>query len=564
MLAYYCIIYHKAYYFCSIVMMVGEKEEKNMKSIIKATVVTIIYFLIAGYLALPAFTFRSPGFIIYLLIGLGIWIGAYLFFIMDDISSDTKIAKVFGGFAVLLSLTLLVGWLTSCAFFRSNALSHLIGITTVDFGTTITPSEEVTDIALMDTQTAEMFGERALGELSDLVSVYDVEKHYTTICYQGKPQKVAPLGYDNVFKYFSHKELGIPGYVMVDPVGNTAKYIAVEKPINYAPSAYFGKNLKRHLRAYSLTKLYGDSFFELDEEGNVFFVTPVYTPAVGLFGGKIVTSVVITDAVTGENTEYAMANVPEWVDIVIDGDTVCKYYNWYGKLRNGFWNSVLSQNGCFMTTDDFGYKVIGNDVYIYTGVTSCNNSTSATGFILCNSRTGEMCFMSVTGAEEHSAMAAAEGEVSDYGWVASFPSIINVNGEPVYLMVLKDSNNIVKRYAMVNIKSYNIVAIAETQKKVLAKYNALINGEDEASAEAAAETMIELEVPETAVEKTVTIKEIQYIVVNGNTTVYVTTTDGVYRAQFDEKWILVHAGDSVAVTVSPAESGEIGQIYNIK
>ena len=257
-----------------------------------------------------------------------------------------------------------------------------------------------------------------------------------------------------------------------------------------------------------------------------------------------------------------MGEIPEWIDIVIDGDTISKYYNWYGELRNGFWNSVTAQNGCYKTTDDFGYKIIDNDVYIYTGVTSCNNSASATGFILANSRTGEMKFFSINGAEEHSAMSAAEGEVSDYGWIASFPSVINVNGEPVYLMVLKDSNNIVKRYAMVNYKSYNVVAIDTTQKKCLARYNALLNGEDVDAATAVADVETEVAIPTDLQYKTITVSTVQFIVNNGNTTVYIEDINGdFYKSKFDETWIMTKEGDTV--TVGYTTSSEITTVYEV-
>jgi hypothetical protein len=294
----------------------------------------------------------------------------------------------------------------------------------------------------------------------------------------------------------------------------------------------------------------------------MYWITPVYEPTIGLFGAKVVTKVVITDANSGECKTYAMDDVPSWVDIVIDGDTICNYYNWYGTLRNGFLNSVFAQNGCVETTDDFGYKTIGDDVYIYTGVTSCNNSKSAVGFVLANSRTGEMTYMSITGAEEHSAMEAAQGEVSDYGWQASFPSIININGEPAYLMVLKDDNNIVKRYAIVNVKSYNIIAIDTTQKKVFAKYERLLNGEDVDTIEATVEAT-ELEVPDNAEIKTITISEINFIVNNGDTTVYVRDNDGnIYRCPFDETWIIKSVGDKAEITYTEGE--EISQVYEVK
>ncbi len=537
-----------------------------MKKGIIATIITALIMWVVGYLSLPATTIHSFGMAMFVMFAILVWLGIYSIgvYIEDEWEDyQLKIQGALGIAAAVVFVFAVLAALFGSAVFRSGSLSQIAQPKQVEFADIITESEDVTDIALMDTVTAQMFGERTLGELSDLVSVYDVDPHYTTICYQGRPMKIAALAYDGFFKYNSNKVNGIPGYVLVDPVNNTAEYVKAKTPIFYAPSAYFGKDLSRHLWSYNSSYLYGESFFEIDDEDNMYWVTPVYRPTVGLYNGKVVDRVVLCDATTGVCTEYKMGEIPEWVDIVIDGDTISQYYNWYGELRNGFWNSCFAQNGCYKTTDDFGYKIIDNDVYIYTGVTSCNNSASATGFILANSRTGEMYFIPITGAEEHSAMSAAEGEVSDYGWIASFPSIINVNGEPVYLMVLKDSNNIVKRYAMVNYKSYNVVAIDTTQRACLARYNALINGEDVDAAVNNA-TVDTVEVPTEELQyKTITVSTVQFIVNNGNTTVYIEDVNGdFYKSKFDETWIMTKEGDTV--TVGYTTSSEITTIYEVK
>ncbi len=56
----------------------------------------------------------------------------------------------------------------------------------------------------------------------------------------------------------------------------------------------------------------------------------------------------------------------------------------------------------------------------YTGVTSVNDDASNIGFILVNERTSEAHYYSIAGADESSAMAAAEGEVQEKGYRASF------------------------------------------------------------------------------------------------------------------------------------------------
>ena len=77
-------------------------------------------------------------------------------------------------------------------------------------------------------------------------------------------------------------------------------------------------------------------------------------------------------------------------------------------------------------------------------------------------------------------MGAAEGEVQEKGYEASFPSLVNIAGEPTYIMVLKDANGLVKLYALVNVRQYNIVATGETQASAIAAYTALLaqNGVD--------------------------------------------------------------------------------------
>ena len=102
-------------------------------------------------------------------------------------------------------------------------------------------------------------------------------------------------------------------------------------------------------------------------------------------------------------------------------------------------------------------------MWYFTGVTSVNEDESNIGFILTNARTGEYKFYPVIGAEEYSAMHAAEGEVQEKGYQASFPSLINVGGQATYIMVLKDSGGLVKLYALVNVEKYSMARRSRRQ-----------------------------------------------------------------------------------------------------
>ena len=198
-------------------------------------------------------------------------------------------------------------------------------------------------------------------------------------------------------KYLNNKDAGIPGYVLVDPVKNEADYVKLEKPIQYSSSAYFGKNLQRHVQLSYPTYDFNGYYFELDNEGNPYYICPVLKRNAGLFGAKDVKGIVLCDPCNGDCEYMDLGDIPNWVDRVYDGDLLCDRYNWYGMLSGGFINSKIGNKGCKVTTDDYGYKVMDGDVWVYTGVTSVNGDQSNIGFVLMNSRTAESKYFAIAG-----------------------------------------------------------------------------------------------------------------------------------------------------------------------
>lgn len=79
-------------------------------------------------------------------------------------------------------------------------------------------------------------------------------------------------------------------------------------------------------------------------------------------------------------------------------------------------------------------------------------------------------YFAVSSANEQSAMNAAEGEVQQYGYQASFPTLINVDNELAYIGVLKDQSGLVKMYYMVNVKDYGKVVVADSREACVSKY----------------------------------------------------------------------------------------------
>ena len=461
--------------------------------------------------------------------------------------------KEFSWFAKLCSVlvivcvgVLIVGSALGATLFRSRAYANLLPVDKREFTEDIEQSDQVTDIALMDTESARIFGNRKIGSLSDVVSQYEIEPDYTQISIKGQPMKVSGLKYASFFKWWNNRNSGVPGYVQVNPVNSEAKYVKLTKPMKYVPSAYFNYNLQRHVQLTYPTKIINGYKFEVDDDGNPYYICPTMTARVGLFGGIDVNGVIICDPIDGECKYYAIGDCPSWVDSVYDGHLLTKKYNWHGMLSGGYINSIIGQKGCKQATDDFGYKIIGDDVWVYTGVTSANGDQSNIGFVMMNQRTSEARYYQVSGAEEHSAMSAAEGEVQEKGYKASFPSLINVSGTPTYIMVLKDAGGLVKLYAMVNVEQYNIVATATSQTKVFEEYKTLL----------ASDGKLETEENDLK-EDTITVQGVEYIDSDDGTMVYIKDTNHqVYKQAFkeDESLIRISAGDVLHVKYQPMDN----------
>ena len=540
------------------------KKSTRTAWILAYLIAAILFVGIAYYVTLPPISIYSGAFwtffffvdaaifVSFLVIGTlsGKLFGTFTRLPSGQIDFRTDVLKRLGFVKVQVVLTLLVvvflflGSLISSEMFRAKTYSSLITVEESEFSADIAETEYVSDIALMDSASARIIGARTLGTLSDLVSQYNVAYSYTQIAMMEAdgstaPYKVAPLEYASFFKWLTNSRSGIPGYVKVDPVRFDAEFVRLEGDyIKYSDSAYFGKDLMRALRFAYPTAVFGSVYFEVDDEGHPYWVASVMKPNAGLFGAFDVESVVTLDACTGETAQYLPAESPEWVDIVYSGNLICQKYDWYGMLRGGYINSAFSQADCVVTTNDFGYKIIGNDVYIFTGVTSTSNDEANIGFILANSRTGSYKYYPVPGAEEYSAMSAAEGSVQQYRYTASFPSLINVGGEATYIMVLKDASGIVKMYLMVNVRNYNIVATSETQEEVFQKYKTALSQSGSSIS------------PDSLTEESIVVDEILYITQGGETTVYVKSDSRVFRMTFNENILFVNKGDSITVWYS--------------
>lgn len=545
-----------------------------MKLYLKAIISSVVTLLVAAvgfYFTLPAINPRSQEFWVCLVILTIVW--GVVYAILTAVTGATVFTKKspkgflsLGGVkwvalvAAIPVAVLIVGNIISSTFLNAEAYSNIIEVPEAVFEEDMPETDTVTNIALMDSSSATMIGNRTLGALSDVVSQFQVGAHYSQINYGGVPAKVANLEYVDFFKWLNNKDTGIPGYVKVDPVNSDAEYIKFASPMKYVDSAYFGDDLYRKLRFSYPTKIFDEITFEMDDNNNPYYIVSCLAPKIGLFGAMDVNEVIIFNPVDGTSEIYSVSDTPPWVDNVFTGYLATQKYDWYGMLKNGFWNSVIGNKDCKVTTDDFGYIIIGDDVWYFTGVTSVSADESNIGFIISNARTGEYKFYPVIGAEEYSAMQAAEGEVQEKGYVASFPSLINVSGEATYIMVLKDSGGIVKLCALVNVENYSIVATGANQTEAKQEYVKLLRSNGIIS---------EGDIPAPDDSNTqsadITVSDIRTVAVNGTSVIYITDENGVLYKQSvgaDESVMLIGVGDRLTVKYTDTDIEKIKQMVS--
>lgn len=441
-----------------------------------AIIATILLAAIYYYFALPAINIHSTGiwrFILFIIVAIFVYMAFRKRFDKYEMKHSKGMKVVVIIFAAVL-VVFAVGGLASSELFNAKKYQKLLTVEESDFTTDI---KEVSydQIPILDKDSAIILGNRKMGSMVDMVSQFEVDDSiYSQINYQDKPVRVSPLRYANVIKWVTNHSKGLPAYIKIDMATQTTELVKLEEGIKYSTCDYFNRNIYRHLRFRYPTYIFDTLSFEINEEGIPYWICPVKKFNIGLFGGQTIGKVVLCNAITGETQECAIDEVPQWVDRVFNANLLIELYDYHGTLKHGFWNSVLSQKDCLVTTEGYNYLAIDDDVWVYTGVTSVNGDQSNVGFVLMNQRTMETKYYKIEGATETSAMASAEGQVQNLKYVATFPLLLNINGEPTYFIALKDNAGLVKKYAMVNVQKYQLVAIGDTVSECEKEYQRLL------------------------------------------------------------------------------------------
>ena len=546
-----------------------KKQRTKSQLLVGNLLLTLLAALLKYYFELPAINLKNPQFYGYFL-----FLSAFYCIVsllrsvgLEALQNPKELWKsvkdtcfVPAILCAALIVLFLVGNLISAPIFRAKAYSELLRTEESSFTEDI---DEISfdQIPMLDSTSANNLSNRKLGELSDLVSQFEVNGESFQINYNDHPVRVTFLNYGDFFKWLKNRSSGVPAYMIVDMVSQDVSVIRLQQGVRYSPSEYFFRFTDRYLRFKYPTLMFDDVNFEIDEEGKPWWVASVLTKRIGLFGGEDIIGAVLLDAVSGESSYYAAEDIPTWVDRAFTAELLTKQYDYYGMYHNGFINSLFTQSGCTRCTSGYNYIAQDDDVWMYTGITSVGGDESNIGFILVNQRTKEAKYYAIAGAEEYSAMSSAEGAVQQYHYVSTFPLLLNIEGQPTYFMALKDAHSLVKMYAMVNVQQYQIVAtgttVAETQQNYLQalKKNKLVD---------ASSTVIPA-VSDDSVTVEGSISEIRSAVIEGYTHFYLSVEGQWYDVSIADAPIaaILSVGDKVSLSVAE-EEGALRTVFAVE
>ena len=451
-----------------------------MKRIINI-LLTILFAFVYYYFAMPAINIHSVSFYLFIiLIIICFTVLNNLLSVIESLKKGkTKPLKEYTMLIIPLIIVLVIIWnIIESPLFRASKYAKRIEIDTGKNFSTDISEVDFSKLPLLDKKSSQALGDRVMGQMRDL------------------------------------------GYITVDSTTGKANLIRLDKGMKYVQTGLFNDNAYRKIRFSHPTRNLGHMSFEIDNEGNPYWVVPtIKYSGVGLRAE--VTGIIILNAITGATSEYKVGNIPNWIDIAFSADLIIDQVDDWGKYQNGFFNSVFSQKNMVKTTDGYNYLAMNDDIYLYTGLTSAVTDESTLGFILTNMRTGETSFYSVPGAEEYSAMASAEGAVQQMKYTSTFPLLINLKGNPTYLLSLKDDAGLVKMYAFIDVNDYQKVIVTDVSKGINeAAKNYLKNAKITSNSQNKSDT--------------ITIKKIETAVINGNTYYFITDENNKkYKASIE-------------------------------
>ena len=194
------------------------------KGLLTCLITTVLYSLVVYYLMYPCLNIHSFGFWMFVMSIIFVFSLVYSIVCVGNgisklFNKKGETLSIKGVFSLVLIPVILLGIIIInfilSPLFNSRQYYKRINVVDGDFSTEI-KEVDFNKLPLLDRDSSLKIGDRTMGQMSELVSQFDVSDQYTQINYLNEIVRVTPLEYSSLVKWITNRGKGIKGYITVN------------------------------------------------------------------------------------------------------------------------------------------------------------------------------------------------------------------------------------------------------------------------------------------------------------------------------------------------------------
>mgnify|MGYP000561982279 CR=1 FL=1 len=290
---------------------------------------------------------------------------------------------------------------------------------------------------------------------------------------------IAPVEFSGFFKWMNGDTT--PGYFTMSATDSSDNPKFMDAEMTYTPSAFFHKNVSRHLRLeLPETIFYGDMQLEIDDEGKPHYIRS-YGEFISARNGFEVTGVAVVNPQSGDIKSYSLKEVPSFIDGAVSPEVVSVQNSYFGNYVHGFWNSLFGKKDVKLPSDEgteANVSPIFNEegsMFYFTDFTSPKEGVdSMLGYSLTDARTGAATYytgnLEDSYMDSYGALQIVEKKFIEKKWSGEMPILYNFYGEASWLTPVLDANGFLQNYFIVSAANPEISTYGNTPNEALKLY----------------------------------------------------------------------------------------------
>ena len=453
---------------------------------IMAAIFAVIYFFVGWlfiYWGAPSTVYPllgGPGFLAWIWLAISSAVDLAIRIKRKDDRDDRRMPSLGWILPVIGLVIYIVTAVGYSAMFNASGYAAMIGQPEERVWTQDVQPKDPKHMLMGSEENALYQADKAIAQAGAIGSQFQVDKSHVTLQkINDKWYYIVPLEYRSFSVYYFGAD-GIPAYIKVsaeDP-NRQAQLVELKDKMKFAPSAYFGNYLKRHLRynGFLNSDIY-EYLLEVDEDGNAWWVVPIYKPKLGWWGEQI-TEVAQINPANGEIKRVQLDAIPAWMDRVFPGDLAKDYLTWKGTYHAGWVNSVMGKTNVTVAKSAILIYGADSEPYWVIGITSDNPSDkSLVDLAYTDARTGKTVLYKMSGGTTEEAIV----EAIDNNDGIKFrhlhgvnPQVYNCYGTMASVVPLMNDSCIFSGVAIVDIMNTQRLAVGKNQEQALRQFQRLL------------------------------------------------------------------------------------------